>query len=218
MKLKTLIYFIILTTSISVFGQTKDFKINGVTFTFKEVNEESNKFLELYRGDNRLLTHTIFKEEGDCSSIHIQLGKYKITGSKIIFYSYWGSTDRMPNLILPFGFRKQIYSVDSAGVLKLIDSQIYMENYVKTKNKEFLEENGWKHKGLKYLNNTTKNEFEQRILDDYIKNIENEYNANFVLNEKKEELEKKVRNILKKEIKEHTGYWKEGEIYGKVRK
>ena len=223
MKNNSLIYIIFLAFSITAFGQKEEIEINGVIFSFNLVKLDTlesaeNKVVELYRGSKRLLTHTIFKEEGDCSSIHIQLGKYKVVGNKITFYSYWASTDRMPVSILPFGFRKQQYSVDSLGFLKLVESKIYMENFVTSKNKNYFENNGWKHKGIKYLNKSPKNEYEQRLLKDYTQNIKNEYKAEFVFNEAKEELEKEVRNNLKEEIKIRVESWIEGEVYGKVKK
>lgn len=209
--------------SISVFGQKEEIKINGILFSFKQISLDTldsakHKVVELYRDSDKLLSHVIFKEEGDCSSFHIQVGSYKVVGNKIIFYTYWASTDRMPGAILPFGFRKQQYSVDSLGFLKLVESKIYIENYVASKHKNYMINNGWKHKGLKYLNEPVKNKYEKRLLDDYTKNIENKFNAKFVFNKEKEDLEKEVRNNLKDEIEEYTGNWEEGEVYGKVRK
>ena len=56
------------------------------------------------------------------------------------------------------------------------------------------------------------------LLDDYIKNVEKEYNSKFVLNDKRDELEKNVRSIMEKEIEEYTGNWIEGEAFGRVKK
>lgn len=224
MKLETFIILIFTTISTFVYGQTKEIEINGTLFSLKQVELDTlesaeNKIVELYRNGEKLLTHTLFKEEGDCSSIHIQLGNYKVEDNKIIFYSYWAATDRMPSSILPFGFREQIYSIDSLGILTLTEAKIYIENYVTTENKKFLEENGWKHKGLKYLNEPAKNEYEKRLLEDYTKNVKNEYSAEFVLNEGKDVLEKKVRDRLKEEIKKYTENWIEGdEAFGRVKK
>ncbi len=223
MKLETLIILIFITFSTFVLGQTVKIEINRTFFSFKQVKLDTiesaeNEILELYRNDKKLLTHTLFKEDGDCSSIHIQLGNYKVEGNKIIFYSYWAATDRMPGSILPFGFREQIYSVDSLGTLKLTESKIYIENYTTSGTPNFLEENGWRHKGLKHLTEHPKNDYEQRLLNDYILNIEKEYNAEFVLNEEKNVLEKKVRESLKEKIEKYTGNWTEGEVYGRVRK
>ncbi len=224
MKLEPFIILILTIFSTLVFGQTKEITINETPFTFKQVNLDTlesaeNKIVELYRNEKKLLTHTIFKEEDDCSSIHIQLGSYKVEGNYIIFYSYWAATDRMPGSILPFGYREQKYFVDSSGKLKLSDAKIYIENYVTTENKNYLEENGWKHKGLKYLNDEPTNENKKRLLADYIQNVEKEYNADFVLNREKDELEKSVRSILQKEIKIYTENWIDGdEAFGRVKK
>ena len=223
MKLETLIISILLMFSTFVFGQTKKVEINGIIFSFKQIKLDTlesaeNEIVELYRNGKKLLTHTMFKEEGDCSSTHIQLGKYKVDKNKIIFYTYWAGTERMPSLVLPFGFREQIYTVDSLGILKLSEAKIYIENIVSSENKNFIEENGWKHKGLKYLNKVPKSKYEKILLDDYIKNVEKEYNSKFVLNDKRDELEKNVRSIMEKEIEKYTGNWFEGEAFGRVKK
>ena len=224
MKLETIIILIFITFPTFLLGQTEKIEINGTFFSFIQVKLDTiesaeNEILELYRNDKKLLTHTLFKEEGDCSSIHIQLGNYKVERNKIIFYSYWAATDRMQGSILPFGFREQIYSVDSLGLLKLTEAKIYIENFTTSGNINFIEENGFKHKGIKYLTEQPKNDYEQRLLKDYIQNIEKEYNAKFVLNKEKNVLEKKVRESLKKEIKKYTGNWIEGDdVYGRIKK
>ena len=113
---------------------------------------------------------------------------------------------------------KQQYSVDSLGLVRLSNALIYIENVVTSEKENFVENNGWTHKGLKYLNQPTRNKYEQRVLKDYTQIIENDYNAQFVLNEKKDHLESDVRHNLKTEIKKHTENWVEGEVYGKVKK
>lgn len=222
MKFNILIFLLIL-SPLNTFAQTQKVEINGVPFSFINIKLDTTygaekETIELYRKGKKLLTHTLFKEEGDCSSTHIQLGSYKIIGNNIIFYSFWAAADKMPDSILPFGFRQQTYAVDSLGALKLIDAKIYIETSIATDNKNFLEENGWKHKGLQYLNKKTSSKFEQKLIADYVKNAEKEYNASFVFNLEKEALEKKVRNILKEEIKIHTQNWEAKEVYGRVKK
>ncbi len=222
-KIKFNLLILLLTIPLNTLAQTQKIKINGVSFSFMQTKPDTtygaeNETIELYRKGKKRLTHTLFKEESDCSSIHIQLGSYKIIENNIIFYSFWAAADRMPNSILPFGFRQQTYAVDNLGALKLIDAKIYIETIVTTKNKNFLEENGWKHKGLKYLNKKNTNKFEQKLITDYVKNAEKEYNASFVFNSEKEALEKKVRSILKEKIKTHTQDWEAKEVYGRVKK
>lgn len=223
MKIITTI-FIFLTISTFVFGQKNAVEINGLEFLFKQVKVDTlesggNEIVELYRNGKKLLTHTMFEEFGDCSSIHLKLGKYEVKGNSIVFYSYWAATDRMPGTILPFGFREQIYSVDSIGKLRLTGAEIYIENFATSKNKSYLEENGWRHKGLKFLTEQPKNDYEKKLLEDYIQNIEKEYNTDFVLYRRKDELENRVRNNMLKEIKANTANWIEGEeAFGRVKK
>lgn len=177
-----------------------------------------HKILNVFRENEKILTHTIFKEEGDCSSINIELGNYSIVGNEIVFYSYWAVTDRMPIFLAPYGFQKKIYSVNNSGLIKFKEATIYIEDYVENNNKNLFEDNGWKHKGLKYLYEKPKNKSEQKLLKAYIKSIENKYKAKFVLDNQKILLEKEVRLALKDEIHENTKSWEEGEVYGKVKK
>ncbi len=221
---KNYIYTSIFLFSImSVSGQSKQFIINGNAFSFVMEQLDSleggeYEIVKLYRKKKKLLSHITFKEEGDCSAIHIQLGNFSVTDKEIIFYSYWAASDRMPGSILPNGFMKQVYTVNSRGMVNLKEAKIYIEDFVDIENKDFFENNGWKHKGLKYLHEIPKNKSEQQLLDNYIQSIEKKYNAIFVLNTEKNILENEVRIELKDKIQEYTKDWVEGEIYGRVRK
>lgn len=224
MNLKILIYIVVFSIStLNFYGQSKQFKANGHIFSFvtdkvDNLEGSEDEVVHLYRGNKKLLSHTTSKQEGDCSSVNIQLGNYSIIDNEIIFYSYWAATDRMPGPMLPYGFRKQIYAVDSVGLLHLREATIYIEDYVEKEDKSFFEDNGWKHKGLKHLNKAPQNKAEQELLFDYIQSIERKYNAEFVLSVKKKSLEEEVRRALQSEIQEHTKDWVEGEVYGKVKK
>jgi hypothetical protein len=208
---------------LNIHGQSKQFVING--YDFSAVNEKldtlegaENEIIKLYRGNKELLSHTKFKEEGDCSSIKIQLGSYYLTDNDIIFYSYWAAADRMPSSLFPNGYMKQVYTVNSLGLVSLKEAKIYIEDFVDNENKKWFENNGWRHKGLKYLNEPPKNKLEQQLLDNYIKGIEKKYTANFVLNTEKNILESEIRIALKHKILEYTKDWIDGEVYGKVKK
>ncbi len=211
---------------INLSGQSNHFTINNVEFHFETEKIDTLEGAEfetatLYRNDKKLLTHTLIRQEGDCSSVSIELGKYVIDDAKIIFYSYWAIADRMPSRLIPFGFRKQVYTVDRAGKLNLINSVIYIEDFIENqlgKDKFYHPKNNWFHIGLDYLNQPTKNEFEKEALQDYIQTIEKKYNSKFVLNKEKELLESEVRAKLDKQIEQNTGNWIDGEIFGKVKK
>ncbi len=215
------IYILLILISVYSFGQTKQYTINRHKFIFKEMQIDQGGYnqevLNLYRGKEKLLSHILFEEDVDCSSISIRLGNYYIEKNKIIFYSYWASADRMP-LFLKFGFQKQVYSVAQNGNVKLENSKIYIEDLIETQNKDFLVLNGWQHKGLKYLNKTPKNKQQKIWLNDYIYNIEKQYNAKFVLGKARKELEKEVRCKMKEIIEFHTKAWNNKEAYGKSKR
>lgn len=211
---------------LNVYGQHKELVVNTQKFHIEiKKGNTSNVFdeetIHLYRGNQELLTHTVFKEEGDCSSISVELGTYKTTANSIIFYSYWTTADRMPTFVVPFGFRKQIYSVDKNGKLALVKSEIYMEDYLQknAENERIYQQNEeCKHLGLPFLHEKPKTSFQQSALKNYIKNIEEKYHSRFVSGKEKKSLEAEVRQAMKTEIAENTSDWIPGEIYGNVKK
>ncbi len=212
--------FILMLINFCSLGQTKNYTINHHKFSLKspQMNDEWLKTVDLYRGKKKLLSHTLYKEDGDCSLTTIQLGDYSVEKNNIIFYSYWASTDRMP-LNLKFGFQKQVYSVTDNGTVKPKSSKIYIEDVVKTTNPDFLIEHSWTHKGLAYLNKAPITDEEKMWLADYIKSAEKKYKAKFVLGKERQALEKEVREKLKDKIEEHTKNWDiYKETYGKSRK
>ncbi len=199
----TIIFILI---SFFSYGQNEIKMINGTEFkltTIEKNDTEQIEFIEIVRKNKKLLSHTIANFDGDCSSENIELGGYEIKESSIVFYSYWASGDIMGKNIYPYGFRKQIYSVDEKGTLLLEKSEIYIENYL----------DDWSvHEGIKYLNKELNSKSELKLLNDYISKAESIYSSKFVLGNNKIKLENYVRNKLKKVIEENTKYWKE--IYG----
>ncbi len=215
--------FILLLISNYSFGQTEAHIINNYNLIFKnyKINTEDadrTEVIDLYQGKKKILSHILFKEKGDCSSISIQLGNYFVEKNKIIFYSYWASADRMPSF-LRFGFQKQVYSVTNNGIVKLKYSKIYIEDLVETDNPDFIIGVGGTHKGFAYLNKKPITDEEKMWLDDYVKSAEKQYNAKFVFGEERQALEKEVREKLKEKIAEQTNDWDiYKEAYGKSRK
>lgn len=94
--------------SIKSYGQEKTVKINNNNFHFKIINNEnsSEKMLKISCDNKPIITHILHKDDGDCSSIQIELGNYDIKNNKIIFYTYWVAADLQGILTYPFGFRK----------------------------------------------------------------------------------------------------------------
>ena len=188
----------------------------NLDFKIDSSGEDDSKILNVFSNGNKILSHVLIKSSGDCSSINIELGKYKMNKSEIIFYSYWAATDRQNISIYPFGFRKQVYTIGETGNLIKQETQIYVEDNIDKDlgNKIFYAEHEWKHKGLEFLQKSPKNYFEKRAKENYIENIEKMYKGKFVFDIDKTNLENEVRAVLKTEIALHTGEWKEGEAYG----
>ncbi len=188
----------------AIFAQTKTVVLNNHTFEFREIHIDSlqKHFVEVYRGNQKLLSHTLYKDDGDCSSTQVELGGYEVAGNGIVFYTYWAAADRQSLLTYPFGARKQVYTVLPAGGLKPAGAEIYLEDYV-----EEFERNG-----IAYLRTGPKGKSQTETLRSYIAHIEKAYSAQFVTGKSKQLLLAEVRRKLRKEIKKETGHWKE--IYG----
>lgn len=187
-------------------GQTKEVVIKDAKFKFvtTKLNDTLQKdFIVVYKAKKKVLEHTIYHSDGDCSSENLQLGTYEIKGAKIILYSYWAGADRMGKNMYPFGYKKQTYIVNSKGTIALEKSIIYVEDYVDSYEKP---------KAINYLYQTPKNAKERNELKRYVAEIEKIYEGNFVTGKELDKLAKEVNTKLKSEIKEHTSSWKE--IYG----
>ena len=204
---KAFYLLILLTFSNYVISQEEITVINGNHFkivqtTFNDTLQA--EFIDIYRADKKIITHTISHFDGDCSSENIELGTYQIKDNTIIFYTYWASGDRMNKNIYPYGFRKQTFEVSNDGMIYEKSIVFYIEDYV---------DSNIAHKGMEYLNKDPKSASDRELLNDYISKAEELYEANFILGDAKVALEKEVRTLLKNEIESNTGSWKD--IYGK---
>lgn len=195
--MKPKIFLLIFLISAFAFGQNKTIKINHQNFEFKTLKSDDSllKTVEISRNNNKILTHTLYQEDGDCSSIQIELGNYEVKNSEIIFYTYWAAADLQGLLSYPFGFRKQIYSLNNSGKLKLTKAEIYIEDNVN-------------EKGISYLKSTPKTKAEKELFTKYINAIEQKYKANFVNGKEKIALQKEVKKALEKEVQIATKDWK----------
>ncbi len=194
--------------------------LNNLKFVIDSTDEYS-KTLKVYRNNQELLTHTIYKSDGDCSSINLELGSYKTKENTITFYSYWAAADRQARNLMPFGFRKQIYVHEENGKLLLKENKIYIEDYIdKTPGREkfYEDHNSTRHIGIKYLKENPITKYQSIARSDYINNIEKMYNAKFVIENDKKLLETEVRNILKVEIALNTDGWSNKEIWGESKR
>ncbi len=201
MKLFLLILFCC--TIITTYAQEKIIHIGTHPFIIKNIssyneNGDSTRQVELYRGQTKLLTHTISKAEGDCNSEAIELGTYALTDSTITFYSYWATAGDAP--VDPFGARKQVYQVTANGNLSFKQGSIYLETSRK----------GWHgDNGIQFLFAPPKNDIEKEQLQQYTTQVEELYKASFVIGDRKDNLLKEVKAKLKTAIAVQTKGWKE---------
>ncbi len=192
------------------FSQTKKI-INGIEFEFISKTDSDNfsdgkEFVEIFRKNKKLITHTIYELIGDCSSENLELGTYEIVNNTIHFYSYWASTDRMGQNIYPFGFRKQIYSVNKNGIIYLISSKLYIEDFpnsfeIPSNIKTPDDYNNYRANYIYLLSKKSKK------IKSYLSTIEKMYAGEFVFGKEKEKLENEVRLKLKEKIELHTDGW-----------
>ncbi|WP_158976240.1 hypothetical protein [Cellulophaga sp. L1A9] len=191
-------------------AQTENKSIQGTQFQFEITSTDAGtqtEMLIIFKNGEKLLSHILSDFDGDCSSENIELGTYSIKENNIIFYSYWASADRMEKNIYPYGFRKEVYTVNNKGEFHIKTTKLYIESYI----------DDWtEHQGMKYLNSAPKLGSEIILMNDYISKSEKMYHSHFVLGNEKQKLEQEVRDVLKTKIKENTGYWKE--VYGENRK
>ena len=181
----------------------KTLTVGGFSFTFKTTGlpAESGETeqVEVWRGNQKLLTHILSLEEGDCNSESVELGTYETGPSTITFYSYWAHAGDAP--VAPYGVRKQIYQVDEKGNLLLQSGQLYIETG----------RPGWPEtRGVAFLLQAPKNDSERTVLAQYIKQTEASYGGRFVFGKEKEHLFTEVCSKLKGPIKRATGNWKDG--------
>ena len=182
------------------FGQQK-VTTHHIPVEFKTVTDNalSSEAVEVYRDSQKIHSHTLYLFDGDCSSEFIELGTYELTENTVIFYSYWASADRMRSPLLIFGARKQVYEITSEGELKIKKAEIYLEDYM----------SAWEiDKELSFLLTPKRSTEQETQLKAYIKIIERDYQAVFVL-KNKDALLHEVRGKLKDKISEATRNWDE---------
>lgn len=176
------------------FGQNNSTAIGSKTFEFKKVlveneNGDSAEQVEIYNNGLKVLSHTISLIEGDCNSESVQLGSYEIQNNTLILYSYWTRTGDAP--ASPYGFRKQLYSVNEKGQLLLVKGIIYIE----------MTRKGWhENKGMDFLFKKPATKEQRQQLRDYIAKVETAYQSTFVKGANKDALIKEVSYKLRKGI------------------
>ena len=193
----------------TVAAHAKTLSINQQRFEIKTTHGETDEGfeqdnLELYRGDKKLLTHTQRLSTGDCSILTIELGDYEVKNNQLTFYSYWAAGDRQGLWTFPYGVRKQVYLVDSKGMVKLISAVVYVEDTISNP----LETNP-DQDYLQFLTIQPKSPKDKLALNNYIQQMQTRYKARFVLGQERTQLIKEVKSKLASQIAVETKGWKE---------
>ncbi|MCC8152745.1 MAG: hypothetical protein LIP01_00110 [Tannerellaceae bacterium] len=111
---------------------------------------------------------------GDTTSYSYKLGDYEATDSTLTIYTFWAKAGDAP--VSPFGTQIQIYTPDSDGNWKKVSSELYIETvsayYIKSPQTR---DNLTYHVGGIYLHQKPQNKEEQKLFDNYIREVEKEY-------------------------------------------
>lgn len=179
----------------------KSVSFGKVTLDFVSKFDSINaiRTIELFNAQKKIHTHVLFREEGDCSSVFLEIGSYEIKENTLIFYTYWCGADRMSNTLVPFGAKIKEFKISKKGELLSIKAEVYKEDFVNDK----------KNKGVEYLNSKPKNQNEIELLKNYITLIETQEEAHFVAGNQKFILLNKVKDKLRDSINSNTKNWKE---------
>lgn len=193
----------------TVAAHAKTLSINQQRFEIKTTHGETEEGfeqdnIELYRGTKRLLTHTQRLSTGDCSILTIELGDFEVKNDQLIFYTYWAAGDRQGLWTFPYGVRKQVYSVDSKGMVKLISAVVYVEDTISNP----LETNP-DQDYLQFLTIQPKSPKDKLALNNYIQQMQTRYKARFVHGQERTQLIKEVKSKLASQITVETKGWKE---------
>ena len=183
--------------SYALFGASKHLVINKHEFVI--VTESYNiydskgtfmKFYDANSSDEALFRLTLGDATGNCSERSLEDGSYEIKGDMITLYTLW---HRRGNAYLaPYGAKIQKFKVGSNGKLKMISSQIYLEE---TKRNYDIES------GMQYLFHAPKRKEEQEKLMEYVKGIEKKYEATFMFGEEGKMLIFTVKEAMRRKFK-----------------
>ena len=192
-KIFTLLSFF----SFYLWGTTQEISINKHTFTLVTeryaIYDSKGTVMKFYKNidSQKPLFHiTLADTTGGCSSRSLEDGAYEIEGNKIRLYSFFHRQGTA--YMEPYGAKIVTYEVLKNGVLKKLTSRVYIETAKRG------HENS---KGMKYLFQKPQTDEEKRDLSRYIKQIEEQYDAQFVLGEEGKALIKEVKKALKQKIK-----------------
>ena len=195
------IIFILLVFFIQLFSASLEhMTLNNYDFAIVKENydiyDSKGEVLKLYKEEqNRNLTFmlrfTLSDHTGGCAAKGMIEGSYEVSSDgNITFYTMW--TRQGKAYLAPYGARIQTYKVSDDGKLELIEGRIYLEETKKNHDNE---------SGMEYLFQAPRTEEEKEQLQQYIKGVEEKYNATFVSKEEYKALSKEVKKALKRKMK-----------------
>jgi len=155
--------------------------------------------MRLYKGEEQkeeslLFVFTLRERNGPCSARERERGTYEINASIITFYSSWKRGGKAYDA--PSGARIKVYEILSNGSLKKISSRVYIEESKRNYDED---------SGMKYLFTPPKTKEEKEALEEYVSDIEKEYDGKFVFEEESRELIREVKNAFKRKVKSLWG-------------
>ena len=198
--------FVLVLMMFGTVAQAKSFKINQHNFEIKTILSETEQdSFELYRENQKLLTHIKHLWTGDGSISSIEIGDYDIKGNQLIFYTYWASGDTQGLWAYPYGVRKQIYTVNAKGGVDLTTAVIYVEDYNSEGDPQEIDA---EKEYLQFLHTAPKNQQQRQALNHYIQSMQTRYKARFVSGKERAQLIQEVEGRLAFQIKEEKDYLK----------
>jgi len=194
---KKIFFIVSILLSQSLFGSSKHLVINKHEFVIVtesyDIYDSKGTFMKLYDAKNSneaLFRLTLGDATGNCSERSLEDGSYEIEGDTITLYSLWNRRGKA--YLSPFGAKIQKFKVLANGKLKIMSSQIYVEETKRNYDKE---------SGMQYLFHAPTNKEEKEKLAQYVKSVEKKYKATFLFGQKGKNLMLQVKNAMKRKLK-----------------
>ncbi len=153
----------------------------------KFYKEQSNRDLKF------LKSFTLQEHSGGCAAQAYEKGVYEVNGTRLYFYTQWSRSGKAYDA--PIGVRIEEYQLEGEQ-LKRCSSLFYIE--LEKRGKEAPE-------GMEFLFAKPKNSKEEHLLNEYINEVEKDYNGKFLLGDEAKALQERVDRAFKRALKQR---WK----------
>ena len=181
----------------ALWGVSKSVVINHHTFMVVtesyDIYDSKGTFVKFYdanHSDKALFRLTLGDATGNCSERSFEDGSYEIEGDTITLYTSWHRRGKA--YLSPYGAKIQKLKVLSDGSLKLLSSQIYVEESKRNYDNE---------SGMQYLFHAPKTQKEREMLAAYVKEVELKYKATFLFGKEAKALKNEVKKAMKRKLK-----------------